>query len=694
MHPKPIAPTTPAPARTLAWGILGTGKIAATFARELPASHTGRLVAVGSRSVEAAARFAQAHQAPRAYGSYDELLADPEVQAVYISLPNHLHARWAVRCAEAGKHILCEKPLATNYAEAMTVVEAARYHGVFLMEAFMYRCHPQTAKLVELVRSGAIGQVRLIQAAFSYKMAADYQNIRLQNASAGGGIMDVGCYCMSMARLIAGAATGQDFANPLIVSDGYRAESEIKGYAHLGAESGVDEWATATVKFSDDLFANLACGVHLRVEPTLRIWGTKGHLVVPNPWFPGDERFGGDAGATIQLHREGAEPEELTAPGGRPLYAIEADTVAQYLAQGQAPSPCMTWADSLGNMRALDAWRRQVGLVFEAETSAALRAPTSGRPLARRPDHNMRYGRVEGVDKPISRLVMGTMIFKPGELRLAASVLDHFFAVGGNAFDTAHVYRCEETVGEWIKLRGVREELVVIGKGARDEAGTPEGLTAQLLETLEKMQLDYLDIYMLHTDNPAVPVGEFVECLNEHKRAGRVRAFGGSNWSVERLAEANAYAQAHGLTGFAVSSPNLSLAEWNEPMWPKCLTASDAASRAWYTQTQLPLFAWSSQATGFFTGRYRPEDRDNPALAGIVRTWFNEGNFQRLARARELAQAKGATAAQIALAYVLCQPFPTFALIGPQTIDELNDVLPALDITLAPEEMRWLNLEI
>jgi aryl-alcohol dehydrogenase-like predicted oxidoreductase len=353
----------------------------------------------------------------------------------------------------------------------------------------------------------------------------------------------------------------------------------------------------------------------------------------------------------------------------------------------------MTWADSLGNLRALDAWRRQVGLVFAAEESAALAVRPTGRPLTRQPDHPMRYGQIPGVEKPVSRLVIGTMIFKAGELRLAASLLDHFFSIGGTALDTAHVYRSEETVGEWIKLRGVRKELVIIGKGGRDEMGTPEGLTAQLHETLDKMQLDYLDIYLLHTDNPAVPVGEFVSCLNEHKRAGLIRAFGGSNWSTERLAAANAYAAAHGLTGFAASSPNLSLAAWNEPMWPKCLTASGAASRAWYQAIQLPLLAWSSQATGFFTGRYSPDDRANPALASIVRTWFNEGNFQRLDRARELAHEKGVSAAQIALAYTLNQPFPTFALIGPQSIDELRDALPALAITLTSEEMRWLNLE-
>jgi aryl-alcohol dehydrogenase-like predicted oxidoreductase len=361
----------------------------------------------------------------------------------------------------------------------------------------------------------------------------------------------------------------------------------------------------------------------------------------------------------------------------------------------------MSWADSLGNMLALDAWRKEIGVVFAAEKPgpeagarwAPLTLPTSGRPLARRPQHNMKYGEVAGVNKPISRLVMGTMIFKPDALPLACSLLDHFYEAGGNCFDTAHVYRCEETVGRWIRLRGVREELVILAKGARDEKCTPEGINAQLAETLEKMQLDYVDIYMLHSDNPSVPAGELVDCLNEHLRAGRIHAFGGSNWSIERIEAANAYAQAHGLRGFAGSSPNLSLAEWNEPMWPACLTASDARSRAWYAQTQMPLFAWSSQATGFFTGRYKPADRNVPALAPVVRTWFNEGNFRRLERAQELARRKGVTPAQIALAYVLGQPFPTFALIGPQTIDELNDAFPALDIALAPAEMCWLNLE-
>jgi aryl-alcohol dehydrogenase-like predicted oxidoreductase len=198
---------------------------------------------------------------------------------------------------------------------------------------------------------------------------------------------------------------------------------------------------------------------------------------------------------------------------------------------------------------------------------------------------------------------------------------------------------------------------------------------------------------MMHSDRPATPVGELIDCLNEHLRAGRIRAFGGSNWSPARIDAANAYAREHNLVGFAASSPNLSLAQWNEPMWPRCLSANDPLSKAWYAARQMPLFAWSSQATGFFTGRYRPEDCVIPSLAPIVHTWFNEDNWQRLERARQLAAQKGVTAAEIALAYVLCQPFPVFALVGPQSIDELREVLPALDIQLSPAEMRWLNLE-
>ena len=170
----------------LRWGIISTGKIARTLADAIHRSRTGELLAVGSRRQETAAAFGAEFDVPRRYGSYAALLADPDVDVVYNALPNHLHAEWSIKAAQAGKHILCEKPLATNLGQAMALVEAARYHDVFLLEAFMYRCHPQTAKLVELIKAGAVGAVRLIQASFTGNMSLDLNNIRLQNGAAGG----------------------------------------------------------------------------------------------------------------------------------------------------------------------------------------------------------------------------------------------------------------------------------------------------------------------------------------------------------------------------------------------------------------------------------------------------------------------------------------------------------------------------
>ena len=664
------------------WGILGAGKIARVFAGALPHSRTGELLAVGSRDRNKAEQFARDFSAPRAYGSYEELLADPDVDAIYISLPNHLHREWVIRCAESGKHILCEKPLATNYAEAMVAVEAAREHKVFLMEAFMYRCHPQTARLLQLVREGAIGTVRLIEASFSFRMGGKFENIRLQNATSGGGIMDVGGYTTSMVRLIAGAALGEDIAEPV----------EIKASAHVGDTSRVDEWSSAILRFRQDILATVTCGVEIAKDSVVQVWGSEGSLTVPNPWFPGRD----SKTEKILLKRTGQDLEEIIVSSDVPLYALEADVVAEYIEPGEAPPPYMSWADSFGNMQVLDSWRREAGVVFDSERVEALTQPLSGKPMQPRPGHKMTYGRVAGLEKPVSRVVLGSMVFDYNRLPFSFSILDYFFENGGNCIDTAWVYgggTCEKAVGEWIARRSIRDQVVLIGKGACTTSCTPELITRELLQSLDRLQTDHLDIYFMHRDNPRIPVGEFVECLNEHQRAGRIRVFGGSNWTPERISEANAYSAERGLMGFAASSPNFSLAQWNEPPWNDCLTASGLPERNWYEKHDVALFAWSSQASGFFSGRFKPEDKDNPKTdPNVVRVWFNEANFRRLERAQELAARKGVTATQIALAYVLCQPINMYALMGPRTIEETRTSLMALDVKLTPEELRYLNL--
>lgn len=662
----------------LAWGILGTGAIARTFARGLAHAKRGRLVAVGSRNAVTAQAFAVEFGGVAAHGSYEALLADPAVQAVYLGIPHPGHAQWAIRAAEAGKHILCEKPLGLNHAEGMVMAEAARAHGVLLMEAFMYRCSPQTARIVEIVKSGVLGEVKVIQATFSFRAEFTAEKRLFNNALGGGGILDVGGYPVSFARLVAGAAAGQAFANPV----------EVKGCAALNPVTGIDEHAAATLKFASGIVAQVATGVAVSQDNSARIYGTAGWLHVLTPWIPARE--GGTV--TMYLHRAGtAEPELISVETSDWLYALEADAVAQALAAGAREVPAMTVADTLGNLAVLDAWRQSAGFTYEAEKPEAYAHTISRRPLSVRASRPMPKGLVPGLDKPVSRLVMGCD--NQRTMPHAAAMWDDWFERGGNAFDTSYVYAGgvpERLLGNWMRHRGVRDDCAVIVKGAHTPLCTPDFLTAQLHESLDRLQTDHADLYIMHRDNPDIPVGEFVDVLDEHARAGRIKVFGGSNWSIERFTKASAYAKRKGRQGFTVLNNNFSLARMVNPVWPGCIAASDLTTRRWLKRTQTPLFSWSSQARGFFTDRAGPDRLGDPEL---VNAWYSDDNFERRARAYLLAGERGVSPINVALAYVLQQSFPTWALVGPREIAETVSTLPALDLELTPSELAWLNLE-
>ena len=669
------------PKGPLKWGIIGTGHIAEELADGVIASTTGELLAVGSRKQETADRFGDAYGAPRRYGTYEALLADGDVEAVYIATPHPMHAEWAIKAAEARKHILVEKPIGMNWPEAMAMIEAARVNDVFLMEAFMYRCHPQMRKLVELIGDGAIGQVQFIRASFSYHSNAGPESRFFAQELGGGGILDVGCYPVSVSRLIAGAACGKPFEEP----------TEVKGSAHLG-ETGVDEYAIASLKFLGDIIAQVSTGVGLNLHEvnTVQVVGTEGSIFVPDPWVP--SRWNRDP-VKMSLKRHGEEQAtEVIIEAPHDLYTYEADMVASHIAERQAPA--MTWNDSLGNMRVLDLWRKEVGLVYDLEKPENVRHTITRRPLRVRAEHNMKYGAIEGLDKPVSRLVFGCD--SNNTMPDTAIMLDDYFERGGNTFDTSHAYgspngACEINLGWWIRNRGVRDQVVVNEKGANFPYDTPDGLTRELLAGLERLQLDYVGIYMVHRDNGEVPIGEWVEVLNEHLRAGRMTIFGLSNFTIPRLKAFQEYAERNGLQSFRAVSNQFSLAEMIEPVWDCFLVSSSGKeSRDWFTQTQTPLTSWSSQARGFFTERASRNDHSIPEL---TRCWYREDNFQRKERAEALAQRRGVLPINIALAYVLCQPFPTFPLIGPKQLSETRTSLQALEIELSKEELRWLNLE-
>jgi len=284
------------------------------------------------------------------------------------------------------------------------------------------------------------------------------------------------------------------------------------------------------------------------------------------------------------------------------------------------------------------------------------------------------------------------------------ALLDEVFEQGGTTFDTAHQYGggdSERTFGRWVRERGLRDEVVVIGKGAHHNADrkrvTPSDITADLFDSLARFGFDHVDLYLLHRDDPSVAVGPLVEVLNEHLSEGRIKAFGGSNWTPERLREANEYAAGNDLVPFVASSPNLSLAEQAVEPWPDCVSISGRAGekdREWYERERMPLFTWSSLAGGFFSGRFSRDNLDSfesELDLLCVETYCYEENFERLDRARLLADERGLSVPQIALAYVLDQPLEVFALVGCNTGEEFRANVAAGDVRLTPEELAWLE---
>jgi D-xylose 1-dehydrogenase (NADP+, D-xylono-1,5-lactone-forming) len=310
-------------ADAVTWGIVSTAHINRLLIPGAHASPKVNLAAVASRDLARAEEYARTWEIPRAYGSYEALLEDPEIEAVYISLPNHLHVEWSTRALEAGKHVLCEKPLSRRAAEVEEVFDAADRAGRFLMEAFMYRHNPQTARLTQLVADGAIGELRLVRSTFSYSLY-DAENIRLRVDAHGGALMDIGCYCVSGSRLLAG--------EPELVS----AQSRI-------GETGTDWVFVATMRHPDGVLALFDCGTALTDRDELEAIGSEGSLFLDDPWHcrqPG-----------IELRRDdGVERIEI---GPADSYRLELENLSDAI-RGEA-QPLLGRADAVAQARALEA---------------------------------------------------------------------------------------------------------------------------------------------------------------------------------------------------------------------------------------------------------------------------------------------------------------------------------------------------
>ncbi|MDB5541059.1 MAG: oxidoreductase [Devosia sp.] len=667
--------TATAPIR---WGIIGPGAIAKDFTRGLKDSRLGRLEAIATRN-PGKAGLKDDFPGARVVEGYDALLRDPDVDAVYIAIPHTGHAEWAIKAAEAGKHALVEKPMALSAFEVDAVIHAHKKAGTFVGEAFMYRLHPQTQKLWDLVASGAIGEVRAIKSSFGFQMGKFIPEHRLfASELAGGGILDVGGYPVSMSRFIAGASAGKPFLDPVKVS----------GMARLNAE-GTDDWAAALLQFENGIIAEVSCSVFVNQENVLRILGSTGRIEVPNFWFANGDRAGGEG--KIDIIRNDGTHETVSVGKQKHLFSFEADAAAEAILAGrqELAAPGMTWADSLGNARTLDKWRADAGIEYSVEKSAKRVNTLVGRPLQSGGTVIPKRA-IPGLGKQASAVALGFEDFRT--FPSGAILLDAFWEKGGNLFDTAFVYGAgytEKLFGEWHTSRGTREEAVLIGKGAHSPLCYPDVIAKQLDQSLNRLQTDYVDVYFMHRDNLEVPVGEFVDAMDAEVKRGRIRGpFGGSNWTKERFDEAIAYADRTGKQRPGALSNNFALAEMLDPIWAGCVTASTDDWKAWLKARQIPNFSWSSQARGFFTDR---AGRDKTSNEELVRVWYNDRNFGRRDRAVELAAKLGKSPIHVALAYVLAQGFPSIPLIGPRTLHELDDSLEAFEIQLTPEQVAWLE---
>ncbi|GGA87334.1 oxidoreductase [Brucella endophytica] len=658
------------------WGIIGPGTIARTFADGIAHSKTGELAAIATRNPDKPG-LGEAFPGARVLHGYEALLSDPEIDAVYIATPHTLHVEWAIKAIRAGKHVLVEKPIALSAYDADAIFHEAKKARVFAGEAYMYRLHPQTAKLVELIKQGVIGDIRIIRSSFGFSMGSFRPDHRLfANDTAGGGILDVGGYPVSMARLIAGAAEGKPFAEP----------EKMFGVAHLGA-SGVDEWASAVLKFPGGIIADVSCSIMAKQDNVLRIIGETGRIEVEDFWFASGHK--GGVGRIEIIHGNDRETVEVREEGW--LYAFEVDAAGEAIraSRQEFASPGMSWADSLGNLRVMDQWRAAAGLEYGVETAAKRVKNIAGETV--RPGNAIPKRQIPGLAKPASAVALGFEFFP--NFASASLTLDAFYEAGGNLFDTAFIYnggQTEAIFGDWHTSRNApREEIVLIGKGAHSPLCYPDIISKQLDQSLERLKTDYVDVYFMHRDNPAVPVGEFVDAMDAEVRRGRIRGiFGGSNWTRERMDEAIAYAEKSDKTAPAALSNNFSLAEMLEPIWAGCVAASGDEWKEWLKARNIPNFAWSSQGRGFFTERVGRDKRDDEEM---VRTWYSDRNFERRERAIELAEQLGRHPIHIALAYVIAQAFPVISLIGPRTVGELEDSLSALDIRLKPEQLAWLE---
>ena len=656
----------------LKWGLIANGAIANAFANSIKNSKTSELKSVFGRNKSKSEAFAKKHKII-SFNDLDNFL-NSDLDAVYVATPHDSHFHYSLKCIHQNLHVLCEKPLTLNSSESMILINEAQKRSVFLMEAFMYRCHPQTFKVLELIEKHFLNKEVKIQSSFGFSVNVSKEH-RLRNPYlAGGAILDVGCYPLSMVRLISGRLKNLPFTDPLEIV----VEGELD-------ETGVDAKSTATINFSDGISAEIKTAIQEEYENNLIVEADNLRLEVPDPWHCGQFNEGK---SLIKFSNQGKEETfEITDEVG--LFTREIDEAANCIKESKFESSLMSHKDTLGNILWLEKWYSELGIKFPS--NEIKNSPIKDLDFKFNSDNHHELLSIAGKLAP--RIVFGCDN-QISELH-AFCMFEHFYQQGGRIFDTAYIYNdglSDGYLGKWINERNLKDKIIILGKGAHTPHCEPKNIRPQLEESLDRMNLDRLDIYCLHRDNPEIPVEEFIEELNELKSSGFFTLFGASNWTFERFRKANEYASKNNKEGFKILSNNFSLATMNEPVWPGCVSC-DEEFLDYLVSNNIYLFPWSSQARGFFVQQElfpKFVHGANPTLEEQTRVWHSEDNLNRRKRCFELAKRLNCTPIELALAYVVNRNENIFPLIGPRNLFESESCMKALRINLTQEQIHFL----
>ncbi len=656
------------------WGVIGTGSISKAFCDSIRYSKTGRLSAVASRSEKNLKLFSEKHQA-NTYDSYEALFEDDSVEAIYIGTPHNSHFELSLKALRNGKHVLCEKPMTMNSTEAMILLNEARLKKLFFMEAFMYRCHPLTHKMLELVKKEFLNQEVLIESSFGFTADVGEEH-RLRNPELGGGsILDIGCYPMSMARLIAGTLMNKNFTDPVKLT----ASGEL-------SFADIDLSAKAEIKFNTDIRAIITSSINEEYENSLRIKSQDKEIFVEQPWHCG--QFQNQKAFVKLIKNDEVQDFEIKDEIG--LFTREIDEASNCILEGKIESSFMSHADSLSNSIWLDRWLDGMKVQYPANS---IQSSSLANSVFLNKSNELKSIQIPELQKELSPIVFGCDN-QINEVH-AFAMFDYFYSQGGKIFDTAYIYNnglSDRYLGNWINSRNLND-VVILGKGAHTPDCIPEKIKPQIEESLSRGNISKLDIYCLHRDNQEIPVAEFIDALNECKDQGLIEVLGASNWELERFKSANDYAYEVNKTGFKVLSNNFSLAKMINPVWPGCISCEEEYL-SYLNEKKIHLFPWSSQARGFFVENVEftaNEHFANPTDEEEKRVWHDELNLARKSRAIKLAKKKKCEPIQIALAYVINLELSAFPLVGPRNFFELDSCIEATNIILTSEELRFLE---